>query len=160
MLLVLAIMIPTIWILQGEIKKLRLGRDELFAQPPNRSVMYQAGESASPYGAGISFAQRADGYGQSYMNSSRESGSMVLDDIRSLVSTLRFDMAHYPPNTQSYIALGNLAIAHVRQSGTYSTEWVDMIHEAGEGVALLSPNNPKSEYFLNLAKEYKKAIRP
>jgi putative inorganic carbon (HCO3(-)) transporter len=141
--LVILVIIPMYRVIHGEAVKLSMVWQELFTEPPARMVLYQAGEDASSYGAGISFAQRADDYGQRYLNSQNLPKDIILDDISSINQVLINTMIKHPPNIQSYIALGNLALAHLRQSNTRDLAWVKQLEVAEEGVERLSPNHPR-----------------
>lgn len=154
--LVVLVVVPMYSIVHGELIKLTTVWKELFAEPPARTVLYQIGEDASPYGAGISFAQRADDYGQRYMSSQKIPKDVALKDIEAINSTLITTMSRYPANTQSYIALGNLAIAHIIQSGSINSVWLQELKLAEQGVTLLSPQNPRAAYFREQIKNYEK----
>jgi hypothetical protein len=64
-------------------------------------------------------------------------------------------MIKHPPNIQSYIALGNLALAHLRQSNTRDLAWVKQLEVAEEGVERLSPNHPRVKYLQDQIAMYK-----
>lgn len=154
--LLVIVVVPMSIIIHGEFIKLSTVWKELFTEPPVRTSLYQLGEDASPYGAGISFAQRADDYGQRYMSSKKISKDIALKDIEAINATLINTMSRYPANTQSYIALGNLALAHIIQSSSISPVWLQELKLAEQGVTLLSPQNPRAAYFREQIKIYEK----
>ncbi|MEI8224064.1 MAG: O-antigen ligase family protein [bacterium] len=154
--LVILVIVPLYGIIHGEAIKLSTVWKELFTEPPARMELYQAGELASPYGAGISFAQRADDYGQRYMTNTKIPKDVAIKDIEAINATLIDTMSKYPANTQSYIALGNLALAHIIQSGTASPLWIQELKLAEQGVTLLSPQNPRAAYFKQQVTLYEK----
>lgn len=151
-LLVFAIGVPVGFMIYNEYQKLAMVWKELFAQPPERTALYQMSERMSVYGAGISFAQRADDYGQQYQRSSQLPKEMILKDIKALNETLIATMQKYPANMQSYMALGNLALAYLNQGGAEKNSivekvWVSQLEIAAQGIRRLSPNHPKAQYF-------------
>ena len=156
MVLVVLVLIPMYAIIHGEAIKLSTVWKELFTEPPARTTLYQVGEAASPYGAGISFAQRADDYGQRYMANNKIPKDIAVKDIEAINATLIDTMSKYPANTQSYIALGNLALAHIIQSGMASPVWIQELKLAQQGVMLLSPQNPRAAYFKQQLAVYEK----
>lgn len=151
-----AITIPMVLLIRGEIISLRSAWKELFAQPPARAQLYSKGTQASPYGAGISFAQRAAGYGQSYLDSVTVSKEVALQDIEEIDRVLLRVMVTYPPNMQSYSALGSLCLAHLLISGVNDPVWVKQLNLAGQGIQVLSPQNPTGDYFLSQAKLFER----
>lgn len=154
--LVVVITISGITFVRGEITKLSSVWDELFSKPPERMAYYMTGEQASPYGAAISFAQRADDYAQGYlkqMSTQKKVSVHAPADIIAINQTLLTGMLTYRPNMQSYMAMGNLAIAYMRVTGSMDTIWLSQLKAARDGLADLSPNHPKLVY-LNAQVEY------
>lgn len=153
-ILVVTITITGIIFVHGEMIKLSSVWDELFSKPPERTAYYAIGEQASPYGAGISFAQRAEDYAQGYLkseNSQEKEKKYALSDIVAIDQALLTGMMKYRPNMQSYIAMGDLAIAYMRQKEVGNNEekiWLKQLEVAINGINRLSPYHPKIKYFL------------
>jgi hypothetical protein len=155
-ILIAIIAVPVVIIIHGEILKLSFAWQELFSQPPKRAMYYRLGQEASGYGEGISFAQRADDYGQRYAQEIAIPRNLVLKDIEVINEVLIDTMMKYPPNTQSYVAMGNLALGYIKQSGSAYPIWVKELRMAGEGIKSLSPKNPKGSYYIQQAEYYEK----
>lgn len=148
----LIITLPVGWIIYGQYQKLAITWNELFAQPPERTILYQKSEQVSGYGAGISFAQRADDYGQQYQRDQMVSVEVALEDIQAINETLITVMQKNPANMQSYIALGNLALGYLKQGETVITPrekivWLNQLAFAAQGLKSRYPHHPKAQYF-------------
>jgi hypothetical protein len=164
---VIMISVAGFWWVRGEVVKLNMAWNELFSKPPIRTELYKKGEDASPYGAGISFAQRADDYGQVYLSKqsnikNQREREIILQDIEAIVATLDYDLKRYPPNMQSYQALGNLAVSYLEimqsaQQGRlesvlgvqseHKTYWLNRLEEAHDRLKQMAPLNPRVTFF-------------
>lgn len=140
-------------------KKLELVWDSLFAPVSERTGSYAGIENVSPYGAGISFAQRADRYGQNYLGAFSTTRQAALADIASISNTLDSVMARYPKNIQEWIAVGQLEQARVLISGIPDARAVSRIERAGFEITAASPGHPKGKEFLLDAKEMQARFR-
>lgn len=140
-------------------KKLKLVWDSLFAPVSERIGSYAGIEDISPYGAGISFAQRADRYGQNYLGAFSTTRQAALADIDSISDALDSVMARYPKNIQEWIAMAQLEQARVRISGIPDARAVSRIERAGLEITAASPGHPKGKEFLLDAKEMQARFR-
>ncbi len=153
-LLGIAILAGTLSIVIPEATKLHLLWNEMFAAIPARTQMYQKVEDASPYGAAISIAQRVDAYSQDYLHQQVQDPKDTLADIDALTSVIDTSIKRYPPNMQSYIALGQLAWARMTITGKVDPASVQELGSAGTAIIALSPTNPKGYTFLGQAYVY------
>lgn len=149
-IVIVVVTVSGIVFVRGEVTKLSLVWDELFSKPPERMQFYLRGEQASPYGAAISFAQRADDYAQGYLKQAanqKQINAYAANDIMAINDALITGMVTYRPNMQSYMAMGNLAIAYMKVTGTVDATWLHQLRTARDGFAELSPKHPKLVYF-------------
>lgn len=150
---VLVIIISQGIMITHQVKKLQGAWDELLTKAPERSLLYVTTERASPYGAGISFAQRADIYAEEFLRDTRTDPTIIISDIIAVNNQLLDTMSRYPANMQSYSALGKLALAMVTHTKIISPPWYFQLKIAAERIAELSPNNPTSTYFFDELKK-------
>ncbi len=166
-MVVVAIAVGGYVMVHGQYTKLSLVWDELFAKPPARTEYYATGEHASPYGAAISFAQRADDYSQQYLRqvTTYSTGAdaakdVALRDILEINRVLISGMDRYVPNMQSYLALGNLAIAYLEISGKRDQSWIGQLQIAHNGLQSVAPAHPRADYFETQLQAYESSGTP
>jgi hypothetical protein len=138
----------------SEVRKLNLIWDEMFLKIPERTALYQKAEDVSPYGSGISFAQRADTYSQEYLKYSGNQKQVVVADIDALSETLLSIMLRYPINMQSLTALGQLAHARMLINNKSDPVSIREMYMSGRGIMKISPGNPKGYSMLAEAYAY------
>jgi tetratricopeptide (TPR) repeat protein len=152
----------TLGIVVPELGKMKLVLNEMYAPLQTRAGMYQKSEASSPFGSGLSFAERADVYSQNYqrniatiLKSSPESQRLVLADIDSLISELETMMQQYPITTQGLVALGRLASERIAVAGTLDENSLKELTFAGDRILAISPTNMQGYWFLGQVAVYK-----
>ncbi len=158
----LCVIVITLGVVIPELVKMKLVLNEMYAPLQTRAGMYQKSESASSFGSGLSFAERADVYSQNYqsnldniLKTSPTSQKLVLLDIDSLISELETTMQAHPITTQGLVALGRLASERIAISGQLDENSLKELTFAGNGILAIAPTNMQGYWFLGQVAVYK-----
>lgn len=144
-----------------EITKLKRVLVEMYAPLNVRAGSYEVSEKASPYGSGVTLAQRADVYTQNYLNhlnevlaSSKDSQALVMKDVDSLARALEISFDKYPVSAQGAIAYGRLGSIKIALLNALDERSLKMMIDGGNRAIKLSPTNPQGYWILGQAYAY------
>ncbi len=144
-----------------EIVKLKRILVEMYAPLNIRAGSYEISEKASPYGSGVTLAQRADVYTQNYLGhlnevlaSSKDSQVLVMKDVDSLARALEISFDKYPVSAQGAIAYGRLGSVKIALLNALDEKSLKMMIDGGNLAIKLSPTNPQGYWILGQAYAY------
>ena len=144
-IIIVVLVVSGIFFITNEYKKLVLIYQEYTSKPPVRMNFYKKAMDASPYGAGISFAQRADQYASEYMKKivvDHQVDVNAIADIEELSNVLNENMSQYKSNMQAYLANADLATAYMVITGKVDELWLNRLKFSFDKLNEISSKNP------------------